>query len=97
VLLLHNYRTKQIATSAIRIQSPSLLMVEEQQNAQLYPEKQIIIFRYTLDLLEKRQSFDMNSFTVHAALFDANLLLQSFAGCSDPLVSMREMHVPKYK
>ncbi len=50
-----------------------------------------------IGLVEKRQSFYMKSFTVHAAQFDANLLLQSFAGCSDPLVSMREMHVPKYK
>jgi hypothetical protein len=85
-------------------ESFTLMVEEEQQNAQLSPEKQIIIFRYTLDLLKKRQSFYMKSFTVHAAQFDANLLLQSFAGCSDPLVSMcittsklREMHVPKYK
>jgi DNA polymerase III alpha subunit (gram-positive type) len=60
--------------------------------------------KYTLDVLKKWQSFYMKSCTVHAAQFDANLLLQSFAGCADPLVSMcittstlREMHVPRYK
>jgi len=92
VPLLHNYWTKQIAPSAIRIQSPSLLMVEEeQQNAQLSPEKQIIIFRYTLDMLKKWQSFYMKSFTVHAAQFDANYcysLLQDIQILRFPCVSL---------
>jgi hypothetical protein len=92
VLLLHNYWTKQIAPSAIRIQSPSLLMVEEeQQKAQLSPEKQIIIFRYTLDMLKKWQSFYMKSFTVHAAQVDANYcysLLQDIQILRFPCVSL---------